>query len=202
MQGQSPVAAPGVPASGPALFFSPTWEGSCCQSVGVSAAPPSPPLVSGPRLQPPSESALLSQGNFSGSVWPLLELHAITPRCVLLNGKWNSLETAQKAEPGGPRGPQFSLRGPARAQGHWLARAAPRRWLWWRVGPGDGQETGPQASSGLSLELPAAAGLETGERRNGEVSAAPSGYAQLPAGTETRFQKQIPSFFNHFFSLW
>lgn len=171
--------------------------------MGVLAAPPhSPPLVSGPRLQPPSESALLSQGNFSGSVRPLLELHAITPRCVLLNGKWNSLETAQKAEPGSPRGPQFSLRGPARAQGHWLARAAPRRWPWWRVGPGDGQETGPQASPGLSLELPVAAGLETGERRNGEVSVAPSGYAQLPAGTETRFQKQIPSFFNHFFSLW
>lgn len=157
MQGQSPVAAPGVPASGPALFFSPTWEGSCCQSVGVLAAPPSPPLVSGPRLQPPSESALLSQGNFSGSVRPLLELHAITPRCVLLNGKWNSLETAQKAEPGGPRGPQFSLRGPARAQGHWLARAAPRRWLWWRVGPGDGQETGPQASP-VVLRAPCSCG--------------------------------------------
>lgn len=201
MQGQSPVAAPGVPASGPALFFSPTWEGSCCQSVGVLAAPPSPPLVSGPRLQPPSESALLSQGNFSESVRPLLELHAITPRCVLLNGKWNSLETAQKAEPGGPRGPQFSLRGPALAQGHWLAEQPPGGGR----GGGLGQETARRQAPRpprLSLELPAAAGLETGERRNGEVSAAPSGYAQLPAGTETRFQKQIPSFFNHFFSLW
>lgn len=62
-------------------------------------------------------------------------------------------------------------------------------------GPGDR----PPGLPRLSLVLPVAVELETGERRNGEISAAPPGYTQLPASTETRFQKQIPSFFNHFF---
>lgn len=138
MQGQSPVAAPGGSGvrSSP-LLLSHMGGKLLPVSGGLVRAPLTPPPVSGPRLQLPSESALLSQGNFSGSVRPLLELRAITPRCVLLNGKWNSLETAQKAEPGGPRGPQFSLRGPARAQGHWLAEQPPGGGR----GGGLGQET-------------------------------------------------------------
>lgn len=58
----------------------------------------------------------------------------------------------------------------------------------------------PPDLPGSCSELPVAVGLGTGERQgeNREVFAAPSGYTELPASTETRLQKQTLSFFNHF----
>lgn len=142
-------------------------------------SPPSP-LVSGVLLgEPPFQLALrgpsLAWGISVHSALPVLELRALTPWCVLLNGKWSGLETTQTAE----RGSHAASRAdPGATPGHCWREEPPE------LAGGGGGWAGREAPlPGLSPELGLAARarrmedwrLPRGQGGNREISAAPSG---------------------------
>lgn len=142
---------------------------------------------------------------------PLWELSAITPWCVLLNGKWSSLETTQKAETGVHAAPQSPLWGPHLAPGPWLDRRAP-----WEVAVVvGGRDTGPRTRI-PSFLLRARFGCQGGGTgdlvahelpgRKMEISAAPQGalgsQAVLRPGSRNRFLLFFKLCFPHSDPLW
>lgn len=152
---------------------------------------------------PPLRGLPFGLGCVCASGLPLLELSVLTPWCALLCWKWGSLETTQKAERGRPH-PDV----PTPEAQCWLRATE------WREEPPGGGSRG--SGSGLGQRPPvcphfcteftwAAGARDWGAGgcwgRKREISVAPSGYAQLPVSTETMFQKQISSFFNHFFPM-
>lgn len=99
-----PGAGPGCSGLQPALFFGSTSTRSlsspCSHAPQVAVDEPLPAL--GLSLWP---------GECLCPTLPLLELSAITPWCALLSGKWNSLETTQKAERARPHSPDVPTPG-------------------------------------------------------------------------------------------